>query len=235
MPRSLDADFITEKNAETNAPIWLYRVETTDSRANDLYIAEYHENVTFDGQEYSAGTDPNGSGISHDGVSERRDGTIEQLTITVSNINRNFQSFLEKNDALRGRKVTITQVFFAHIDGEVGADTDAFIRDEYFIDSAISTETIVAFTLTGKVNVLQITVPRRKYARRHCQFGYKIEGCFEENSSGGFSAPVGFVADPSGPTGDACNKTLEQCAEHNNKSRFGGFPGVPSKHVFIFR
>ena len=143
--------------------------------------------------------------------------------------------FLETNDAMRGRKVTIKQVFYKHIDGQPGSDTSAFIEDEYFIDSALATEILATFTLTGKVDILQITLPRRKYSRRHCQWMYKGEGCFLENGSGGFSAPDGFILDPSGPTGDACNKTLQQCDDHVNRLRFGGFPGVPSRRLYLIR
>jgi len=235
MPRSLDSDFVQEANAETNEPIWLYDVEVEDQTTkviSNVRIAEYHEDVTFDGVVYSAGTDPNGNGISHGGISERRDGSIEQLTITVANVNRTFQSYLLLNDALRGMKVTIRQVFYDHIDGQAGADPNAYIIDEYFIDSAVATESTVTFTLAGKTDVLQIKIPRRKYTRRHCQWGYKLEGCWEEDGSGGWAAPSGFVADPSGSTGDSCNKTLSQCEEHNNKARFGGFPGVPSRSVY---
>jgi len=228
MPRTITSDFEAEKNKETNKPIWLYRIETTDDRVNDLFLAEYDEDVDF----YKDDSTPQtytAFDITHQSISQSRDSEIAELVITVSNVNRSIQSYLEYHDGLRGKKVTIRQVWYDHLD-----DPYTYIEDEYWIDYPQVKDggRTIDFHLTGKLDILQIRLPRRLYSRNHCPWIYKGRGCWKEGTgSVDYEEPDGFDADPSG--GDECDKTLTDCRRHHNSTRFGGFPSVPARRLVV--
>jgi len=233
MPKSVSANYTTEKNSEVCTPIWLYRVQTTDDTANDLFFAEYHEVVPY---YKDAGTpqDYTPFPITHGGIQEMQDGSIHTIDVSVSNVDLekagNLQSYLELNDALRGRKVTIRQVFYENLRGQPNDDSLAYIEFIMYVDSATATDDMITLTLSRETDVLSVELPRRKYTRGFCQFRYKGLGCWEEDSNGDPSMPAGFITSDSNIS-DSCNKTAEQCALHNNSIRFGGYPGVPYKRV----
>ncbi|GAG29228.1 unnamed protein product, partial [marine sediment metagenome] len=95
----------------------------------------------------------------------------------------------------RGNKVTIRQVFYENIDGEPAADTSAYVEDIFYIDAATTTETAAQFTLTTKLNILDIQLPLRRFSRNRCWATYSGEGCWEEDGAGGWSQPTDFVTD----------------------------------------
>ena len=228
MPKSTSQDFIETKNAEANRPVWLYRVQIDSNPVNDLFIAESETNVDYfkdtnTPQTYTARP------ISHKGISENTDGEVDAVKVIWANVNREVQAYLEANDGLRGKKVTIRQVFRENLD-----DPAAHIQDFYYIDSVLVTPMEAEFTLTSKLDILEVMVPRRKFNRHFCPWRYRGEGCFRtvEDSNGfptgTFTAPEDFEVNGA----DTCNKTLEDCERHKNNKRFGGFPGVPGKTVF---
>lgn len=218
MPYDVTPEFTAEKNAETNAPIWLYRVSIDGVEANDVFLAESRTDVPFFKDEdtpeiYQAFP------ITHEGIGQNSLGEIESLKITVGNALREFQAFIELNDALRGRKVTIRLVFRSMID-----DPDAYREEIFYIDSVAANESGASFTLKPKLDILSVVLPRRRYLRDHCAWYYKREGCWLADGDGGWEAPDGFVT----PGGDpACLKTITECRTRANNARFGGFPSIP--------
>ena len=185
-----NANFISEKNKVTNAPIWLYRIATTDSVADDLYLAEYDQAVNYFKDVATPQTYLSDIPLTHEGIDENASGKIGGLTIKVANATREMQAFLELNDGLRGRKVTIRQVFQATL-----ADPDAYIEDIYYIDSVDASIGQIKFKLTSKMDVLQMTVPRRSYNRSYCSWDYKAAGCWELQNDGSFVEPSSFEAE----------------------------------------
>ena len=193
MPHNPSANFIITKNAETNAPIWLYRINISDTPGDpgeaDLYLAEYNTNVAY--YETNSGVNTTRTyaawPISHEGVSENTDGAIDSLAVSVANVSREIQAYLELRDALRGRKVTIRQVFAERLN-----DPEAYIEDIYYIDSASATSRAVTFSLTGQLDVLSVRVPRRMQLRNHCCWPYKGAGCWLDDGDGTYSEPTGF-------------------------------------------
>jgi len=194
-PQSPSADFITEKNAETNKPIFLYRVQIAadpdaDGAEDDLYLAEYDEDVEFFKDENTAQTYTKFP-ITHESVSENTGLVVDTVQVSVMNVSREIQAYLEANDGLIGRKVTIRQVFADYL-----TDPDAYIEDIFFIDSVPSyDEKVINFTLTSKFDLLKLTLPRRYYRRDFCQWKYKDQGCWLDDGDGTFSWPTPFSAD----------------------------------------
>jgi phage-related protein len=183
-------DFIIEKNKQVNAPIWLYRVATDDDLTHDLFIAEWDADINFFKDTNTAQIYRSDIPITHEGIEENTEGKIGGMTIKVANASRELQAYLELHDGLRGRKVTIRQVFFATLD-----DSDAYIEDIYYIDTASVSDTVAEFKLTSKMDILQMTVPRRRFSRNYCPWDYKGAGCWLLQGDGSFVAPTPFSID----------------------------------------
>ena len=193
MPHNPSANFITTKNAQTNAPIWLYRVNISDTPGDpgeaDLYLAEYDTDVAFYETNNGVNTTRTYTAwpIEHAGVSENTNSQVDSLNLTISNISREIQAYLELRDGLRGRKVTIRQVFAEYLN-----DSEAYVEDIYYIDAVEANARSVQFTLTGNIDIMDIKLPRRKYLWNFCQWTFKGAGCWLDDGDGTFSEPTNF-------------------------------------------
>ena len=207
MPRIDNANFIADKNAPANSPIFLYVIYDYDGAGTNFYFAEYDENVDFDGITYVAFP------VTHDKIGENTSGTIDKVNISFGNVSRYLQAYLEIYD-FREKKVEIRTVFSNHL-----ADTDAVIKDTYYIDAYSSDQESVSLSLTSKFDILNINAPIRKYTRNQCPWLYNSVDCAVGSAD--------FAAYPT------CGRTLADCRLRNNSSRFGGFPSVPDRNVYV--
>lgn len=195
--------FVLEKNKLQNRPVFLYTVFDYDGANNNLYYAGYDADVVFDGVTYLKFP------ITHDQIGENTAAEIDQVKITVSNVTRSIQQYLESYD-LRGKRVSIKQVFIDHL-----TDATCFLEDFFYIDSYSADVQSAQFTCTGKFDVLQLRIPARKFWRNYCPWRFKGTECAYAGAE------------------TTCNKTFARCEELANKSRFGGFPSIPSHRIFI--
>ena len=198
MPRDVTDVFTEQKNKEENQPIVLYEINHTGS--SWLYFAEYDEDVTFDGQVYTAFP------IKHEFISENVQGEIDVLRIRVANVSREIQAYIELHDGFRGKSIKIKIVWA----DELG-DAVAFVQDEFFIDKVVSDENVTEFTLSSKFDVLDVELPLRKYSRHFCSWAFKSTEC-------GYSGAEA-----------ACDHTLTRCRELENETRYGAFPSIPER------
>ena len=202
---TLDATttFKQELNKPTNQPIVLYTVFDYDG-SSDLNLAEDKANVTFDGVEYTAFP------ISHDSIDENSQGEINVVRLTVANISRLIQGYLETYD-LRDKKVRIRLVWRNRL--AFPADKIDF---EYYIDSWTADQDNVQFLLMPRVSALGVKLPSRIYSRNYCQWThFKGTEC----------AYAGAETE--------CNRTKQRCKELDNYKRFGGFPSIPTKQLQV--
>ena len=162
--RTLDSDFVLEKNKQENKPIFLYTIYDYDG-STDLFLTNYNENVTFDSQEYTAFP------IIHEFTSENTQGQVDSVRLTLGNVSRLMQAHLEAND-FRGVKVEIKQVF-----ADVLEDADAYIKHVYYVDSYTADQLSVEFILTSKFDVLEVELPARKFSRNTCSWKFKSTEC----------------------------------------------------------
>ena len=223
MTRSIidNAAFIAEKNAKVNGPIWLYNIELVPgSTAYDIKMAEWDTDITYKGLVFVKYP------ITHDGISENSSGEIDSLNVTISNVSREMSAYIEANDGLRGLKVTIWQVF-----KNLLADTHAYIEDVFWIDSCGYNQQAATFVLKGKIDLVNITIPTRKFSRDYCQFTYKGYGCWEWSDSGDPGSALVASATFTAGSPDTCNHRILDCERHCNQARFGAFPGIPSRRV----
>lgn len=200
--RSLNSTSITEKNKQENKPIHLYTIHAYNG-INNLNYTDYDEDVTFSGVTYYKFP------ITFDIVTENNKGAIDVVTVTISNISRVIQAYLELYD-FTGKKVTIRTVWANQL-----ADTSAYIDDIFYIDSWTADEKNAVFSLSSKFDVLSVELPLRRYSRNHCQWVYKSSECGSVHAS------------------TTCNKTKSDCKAKGNYSRFGGFPSVQPNRVIV--
>jgi lambda family phage minor tail protein L len=202
MPRDLSNNFRIEKNKSANKPINLYLIEKYNG-TDDLRLAEYDSDVTYAGDLYTRFP------ITHENISENTQGEVDQVSVTLANISRIIQGYLESYD-LRGKKVIIRKVLADNL-SDPSARTD-FI---YYIDHYTADEKNVTFVLSSKFVVLDLELPGRRFSRNYCSWKFKSSEC----------AYAGVES--------TCNKTLQRCRELSNQLRFGGFPSIPSRRIFV--
>jgi len=202
MPRDVNATFRNEKAKKENAPIFLYMLKEYDG-VDDLNFAGFDEDVTYNGTVYTRFP------IRHEFVAENNQGQIDQVKITLANVSRLIEFYLEQYD-FRGKKVIIRTVWADQL-----SDPDAYIDDVFYIDNYTADQSNVEFTLTGKFDVLGIDLPARRYARNYCVWKFK-------------SAECGYAGAEL-----TCDKTQQRCKQLGNYQRFGGFPSVPTRRIYI--
>lgn len=199
---TLDSTFKSEKNKPSNQPIYLYSIEDYNGSV-DLNLAEWDTDITYDGVTYTKFP------IKHDEIGENSQGEIDNFRVTVSNVNRIIQAYLEGYD-LRGKKVTITLVWANQLN-----DTDANIKFIYYIDNYTATQDTVEFVLSSKYDIIDLTLPNGIYNRNYCRWKFKSTEC--------------------GYTGaqTTCDKRKATCkTTMSNIARFGGFPSVPTGRLY---
>lgn len=203
MPRAVNSVFESEKSKRENQPVFLYTLEDYDGAGGVLRFAEYDQDITYKGNTYVKFP------ITHEFISENTQGQVDSLRLRVANVNRLIQVYLEQYD-FRGLKVVIRMVWANQL-----SDPDAYMDDIYYIDNYSATQDVVEFTLTSKFDVLAVDIPARKYSRNYCGWKFKSSEC---GYSGGITT---------------CNKTKTDCKARSNYARFGGFPSVPSRRIFL--
>ena len=200
---TLDSTFKLEKNKPANQPVYLYTIHSYDG-SNDLHLAEGKADIVYGGLPYTAFP------IKHSGTEENASGQIDQLTVSVSNVSRLIQAYLEAYD-WRGLKVTITLAWANQL-----ADPDAHIDFVYYIDTYTANEEVAEFTLTSKLDILDAQLPAGKYNRNFCRWKFKSTEC-------GYSGAE-----------STCDKRKTTCENTmNNVLRYGGFPSIPANRIFI--
>ncbi len=202
MPRNVNSTFKSEKAKKENAPIFLYVLKEYNG-VDDLNFAGFDQDVTFNGTVYTRFP------IKHEFVAENNQGQIDQVKITLANVSRLIELYLEQYD-FRGKKVIIRTVWADQL-----SDPDAYIDDVFYIDNYTADQSNVEFTLTGKFDVLGVDLPARRYARNYCVWKFKSAEC-------GYSGAEII-----------CDKTQQRCKQLENYQRFGGFPSVPTRRIYI--
>lgn len=202
--KELNADFILEKNKAVVKPIRLYTIFDYDNNGANLYFAEYDQDVTFDSQVYTAFP------LSFDSISEKTGGEVDEIRVSIANVSREIEAYLQNpNYTFKGKKVVITYIFADQMD-----NPDAKYEEIFYIDLYESNETNVTFTLSSKLDVYQVKLPRRTVTRTHCSWVFKGIECKYAG------------------TETACSRTLQRCRGLGNTVNFGGFPAAGGKRMF---
>lgn len=156
-------------------------------------------------------------------------GQLARPSITFGNIGLAITGLANTYDDLIGSTVTRIRTLTTYLDGQPGADSDAYWGpDEWIVEQksnenklAVKFELAVAFDLEGR------SLPARRMLREQCQWIYKSNiGCHYDGSAGYYNINDAPVASSSL---DVCGKRLESCKlRFGSQARlpFGGFPGL---------
>ena len=204
MPHTTTTAFKQKKNAQKNQPINLYTLFDYDGLGTNLRFAEYKTNITFNSLVYTAFP------IEMEAVTENTQAEVDAVRIKVANVSRVFQYYLENYD-LRGKKVTISQVWADDL-----ATTTNLITYTYYIDKYMSSEKAVILDCLSKFDVADVELPFGKFLRNVCRWGvFKGTECAYAGAE------------------TSCNRTMARCRELSNVLRFGAFPSVPTQRTYV--
>lgn len=202
MTRTANNSFLDEKNSRSNRPIFLYSIYDYDG-SSDLHYTNDNGNVTYDGQLYTKYE------ITHASISENTSGEVNKVSLTIGNASRFMQSIIESYD-IRGKKVEIRLVW-----SNLLADTAAYLKDTFYIDSYSADQVTFNAVLAPKYDLLDLKLPRRLYNRNHCGHVFKGTECAYAGAD------------------STCEKTQTDCRSKSNYSRYGGFPSIPYRRNFM--
>jgi hypothetical protein len=198
---TIPADLLSQKNTlvATGDGSWQWLLKLDRDGTNYLYYcAPSHENITFDSQVYTATT------MEIRPPQTDMGGGAKNFHISVQNVDQTMVTDLEAGEFL-DRPVELFVVHTDHL-----STTSNFIpKIRGLIIEASVREDWCTFTC-GTYDLRGVTVPRQTYSRERCRWVFKSDEC-------------GYAG---GET--SCDKRLTTCdSTMSNKSRFGGFPGMP--------
>lgn len=193
-------NFKIQKNAPLTKPIFLYAIQYDPVGNRWLRLTAWPTTVIFDGETYKPYV------IRHGAIKETLSGKIEKLSLTIGNVDRELQYYLDNYNGLKEKTIVITMVFEDTLN-----DPTCYDSYTYLVEQSSSDKRTAVLALGSSLDVLNITLPRRKFFRAYCQFRYKGLEC-------GYSGPEG-----------TCNKTFTQCEAYGNVSRFGAYPAIPMR------
>lgn len=164
--------------------------------------------------------------ISRDAVTSDTTGEIAEIKIGIPNVDRSIESVIQSHNYLRGCSINFVFAFATNLPSgstanHIGTlpDKNAVVTEKLYIDTASANEEAVVFSCKPKFIIKNIVLPGRRHTIE-CSWDYLSNEC----------DPYNLINTASFPT---CKKNLNQCAERGNKARYGGFPSIPKKGVYI--
>ena len=214
MPIPLIQPLIEEKNAISQEQPWLLFLTLTNV-AGDLTIrlVRNTENIFFKGFEYVAFP------FEIDTIPEASKGSLPTMAITLSNIDRQIQAYVEQDATFgSGWKVVLSLAHISQLNGTIIEDHVAEIEHKWqSLDITASNESLTINL--GVQNPMLVQFPRQKYSGGFCQRVFN-DGVGCPYSTQGI-APRGLTF---------CKKTLAQCKERfsvNRTNSLGHKIGLP--------
>ena len=221
-----------QRKVEAVQPITMYVLNASQSGANYLYYTNYNQDVygflmNSSGNLVATEQLYTGIPVEYDEIKTSISGEIAEINISVPNVDRTIESYIQSNDYLRGNEVYIITTFAKFLPsgataGYIGSSPDrsAIMKEKMYIDSTSSNREVVSFMCKPKFIIKNIVVPGRKYSRE-CPWTYLGTDSCDPNSS---------INSASFAT---CDYTLENCRERANATYFGGFPSIPRRGIII--
>ena len=233
MPYTVTATFSGEqRKVETIQPITMYILNASQSGTNYLYYTNYNQDVygyKMDSSGNLVATEQLYTGIpvNYDEIKTNISGETSEVSISVPNVDRVIESYIQSNNYLRGNEAYIVTTFTKFLPSGATAehigtssDRNAIMKEKMYVDSTSSDEEVVIFSCKPKFIIKNIVVPGRKFSRE-CPWTYLgTDNC----------DPYASINSASFTT---CDYTLEDCRERSNATYFGGFPSIPRRGIVI--
>ena len=141
-------------------------------------------------------------------TSEESDGSDPNVSLKVSNVAQGLQWHVEDSGGGVGTQVILRVVNSLNLNG------DADLEEYYTVLSCKVDQHWVEFTL-GTDYSARSRRPLDRYMKNNCRFAYKGIRC-------GYAGIL-----------QTCEHTLQDCKNHGNSKRFGGYPGIDQKGVYV--
>ena len=141
-------------------------------------------------------------------TSEESDGSDPNVQLQVSNASQGLQWYVEDSNGGIGTEVILRVVNSLNLNGA------ADLEEIYTVLDCKVDEQWVTFTL-GNDYSARTRRPLDRYMKNNCPFKYKGVRCGYNGSK------------------SSCNHTLADCRSHGNSTRYGGYPGIDQKGVYI--
>lgn len=202
MSLSLTVGDVIEKNKIASDVAYLVLLEIgvidpdTSSLVETLYVCNNKEDITFNGQLYTA--------YSLDSNIIQEPGSMPEMTLTINDYANVIQASMQQYNGGVGFAIKLMYV------NSSALDDDPEIEENFTVESASAQNYIISFKL-GAENPLAKRCPKRLQYRESCSFTYKSTEC-------GYSGAL--TSCDYTLTGD------NGCIFHENAERFGGFPGI---------
>lgn len=209
--RAIDSDLVGEKNKLHQPSPWIWLLEVSVSDTESARIANYQQNVTWNGDTYYSFP------FSIGEIQQSAEGQLPTLNISVANVSREVQEILDANDGLARQKVWLRLVHADHL-----ANADAVLEDRFTILQATANVNAVTFQL-GRVDLFDLEVPRRRYSRDYCQHVYKGTVCGYQGDLPSCDHTLDGANGCERHGVDEFNRGLEK----KHPRRFGGAPAIP--------
>lgn len=197
---NLSAAAILEKNKLAGDSCWPVLLEI-QLEGQTLRLCNNNENITWNGQTWTAFP------FELDEISQNDKAEIPNVTLRVSNVTQEIQGYIDDMNGGTDVPVILRVVNSNHLDITTPELEMSFVAVRVGFDAQW-----LSFTLGGSISITR-RVPERRYLKDFCPFQY-----------GGVECGVSAGTKVTYPT---CQKTLAQCRQRSNSTRFGGFPALP--------
>ena len=194
--KSISSALAIEKNKLATPNPWLVLLDITLTDSTCFFLVNNTEDVTFNGQVYTA------CPLDIQPPKESSKGEIPSAQLRISNATRVLQGYLEALTGGIGSSVLL-RIVNAGLLEENYSDLEM----TFYVLSCVCNAQWVTFNL-GAPSPLRKRFPLYRYIASHCNWQYRGAEC-------GYN---GAIAD--------CTRTLDDCRNHGNSARFGGFPGL---------
>lgn len=205
---------IEEKNKISQDQPWLLFLTMTNvAKTLTLRLVRNTENITFKGHEYIAFP------FEIDNIPEASVGSLPTLTIKVSNVDRQIQTYVEQDATFgSGWEVLISLAHISQLNGTNLEDQVAEIEHKFqSLDLTADNESLVINL--GVRNPMLVQFPRQQYAGGFCQRTFNDgQGCPYAAQGLPFTNYT------------SCKRTLAQCKERfspNRLNAYGQKVGLP--------
>jgi len=201
----LSAEATLAKNALTDDGAFLLFLKVETNAGDVLHFVRNNENVTWQNIEWTA------LAIVDTTIEQDAKGTLPEISLSLSNISRIIQNYVEEDIEGHGSgwRVTLYFVYSKNLDSPTPE-----IEMTFVVTKVVATEMVVTFTL-GAQNPTKIGVPTRKVLPNHCQAIFKRPdtGCTYSGAD------------------TVCDKTIFDCQRKFAGAKvvpFIGFPSMPA-------
>ena len=233
MTYNVNASFAGEAAKLTGSfPINMYVVNASLSGWEPLYYVNMNQDVygyslNSSGVMQSTATIFTGLPLNVSEMNTNTSGDIAEVTLSVPNTDRGIEAIIQDRQYLRGREIYFIAGFAKHLPSgstayHIGTspDKNSFLKEKLFVDSVSSNEQAVSFTCRSKFSIKNIVLPRRTFSKE-CTWAmigrYAATECAYDNTA-------------SYPT---CDGSLDSCRIRGNSERFGGFPSIPGRGIYV--